>query len=172
MVRPITIHEKPIFVPYVCIQCGLSGPPREWFVDLGFAVDHYFQTDNAAVYLCNECYFNLTDSVSKLLFTFRQEHARWSGDDAVAPSYAWTESGTSDIREPESNGSDTIPDGNTEEPTGATSSTDGNDQDTESDDSEPESSDSGDADSVDDSDTDESDRKIFTSFFGEGELPR
>lgn len=166
MVRPVTIHEKPIFVPYVCIQCGLGDKPREWFVDLGFAIDHYFQTDNAAVYLCNECYFNITDSVGKLLNTYRQDHARWSGEETVTPSYAWME-GTNDIRESES-GPDSVPPGYVEIPTGTDSSSDGNDQDSESDDSEPESPDSGDADTIDDSDTDESDRKTFTAFFGNG----
>ena len=163
MVRPVTIHEKPIFVPYVCIQCGLGGPPRDWFVDLGFAIDHYFQADNAAVYLCNECYFNITDSVGRLLYQFRQDHIKWSGEESVAPSYAWEESGNVGR---ESTEPDTVPPGYAEIPTGTDTGTDGNDQDTESDDSEPESPDSGDADSADDSstdDTDEGDERIGES---------
>lgn len=147
MVRPVTIHEKPIFVPYVCIQCGLGGPPRTWFVDLGFALDHYFNTGNTACYLCNECYSNMTDSVGRLLHQFLQDRAAWQGE--VEPTYEWAEE--HDIREPESSGSISGNEGDTESSTGATSGSDGNDQDTESNDSESEPTDSGDANSTDDS---------------------
>ena len=165
MVRPITLHEKPVFVPYVCIQCGLGEGRREWFLDLGFAIDHYFDTNNQAIYLCNECYNNLTLEVGRLVSVFRKDHEKWEGEE---PTYHWFEGQElNDIREPESGIQNTGNDGTPEESTGAIASSDRNDQDTEPNDSEPESTDSGDADTIDDSDSDESDGKAFTAFFGE-----
>lgn len=165
MVRPVTLHEKPIFVPYVCIQCGLGEGRRDWFVDLGFAIDHYFDTNNQAIYLCSECFNNLTLEVSRLVLIFRKEHEKWEGEE---PTYNWMDN--NDVRESESGKPVFGSEGNPEEPTGVDPSSDGNDQDSEPDDSEPELTDSGYADTVDDSDTDESDRKTFTAFFGEDEL--
>ncbi|MET0787530.1 MAG: hypothetical protein ABWY25_12595 [Paenisporosarcina sp.] len=163
MVRPITIHEKPNFIPFVCIQCGVGEGRREWFLDLGFAIDHYFDVDNQAIYLCNECYSNLTTTVSRLLMDFRKEHAKWVGSEK--PTYNWIED--HDVRESEPIGPDAVPPGYVDLNEGTDTGTDGNDQDPEPDDSEPESPDSGDADTIDDSDTDESDRQAFTAFFGD-----
>lgn len=166
MPRPLTIHEKPVFVPYVCIQCGLGEGRREWFVDLGFAIDAYFDTNNQAIYLCNECFNNMTLEVGRLLQVFRKDHEKWEGEE---PTYHWFEGQElNDIRESESVGSTGGIEGTPEDSTGVDSSSDGNDQDTEPNDSEPESTDSGDANSVDDSDSDESARKTITASFGEG----
>ena len=173
MVRPLTIHEKPIFVPYVCIQCGLGEGRREWFLDLGFAIDNYFSVDNQAIYLCNECYNDMTLTVGRLIQTFRQDHEKWNSEEI--PTYSWAndnmeveeEVNSSDVRESEPIGPDAVPPGYVDLNEGTDSSTDGNDQDSESDDPEPELTDSGDAESIDDSDTDESDRQTFTAFFGD-----
>ena len=145
--RPITIHERPIFVPYVCIQCGLGGAPRTWFVDLGFAIDHYFNTGNNAIYLCNECYNNLTVSVGRVLQQFMKEREAWRGEEQ--PSYNWVEQ--HDVREPESIGSDSGSEKSTEIPTGVDSSSDTDDSNTEHDDSESEQPDSSDASTIADS---------------------
>lgn len=145
------IYERPIFYPYVCIRCGVNGPPREWFVDLNFSIDHYFNTDNHAVYLCNECYMNTTQDISKLIQSFRKEHEKWESDEE--PTYNWLER-NNDVRESESSGSDSGIDESESFDAAASRSADRNDQDPESDNPEPESTDSGDADSTDDSGSD------------------
>jgi hypothetical protein len=157
MPRPYLIVEKPIMTPYVCIQCGLGGPPREWFVDLGFAVDHYFDVNTQAVYLCNECYHNMSLDIGRLLIKFRADHEKWESGEA--PSYSWLENQVQkrndDVRESES-GEQNSGTGEAQQLDATTPvGTDRDDQDSEPDDSEPESSDSGDADSTDDSDPDE-----------------
>jgi hypothetical protein len=153
MPRPYFIVEKPIMAPYVCIQCGVGGPPREWFVDLGFAVDHYFDVNTQAVYLCNECYHAMTLDIGRLLLQFRKDHERW--DSGEQPTYNWLKDQLDDVRESQS-GEQDLGTGEDQQLDAATTvGTDGNDQDPEPDDPEPESSDSGDADSTDDSDSNE-----------------
>ena len=153
MPRPYLIVERPIMTPYVCIQCGLGGPPREWFVDLGFAVDHYFDVNTQAVYLCNVCYHNMSLDIGRLLLKFRAEHEKWESGER--PSYSWIEGQLNDIREPESGEQDPGTGEDQSVDAGTLAGANGNDQDTEPDDSEPEPTDSGDADTVDDSDPDE-----------------
>ena len=151
MGRPYQVLEKPVMIPYVCIQCGVGAGQRDWFVDLGFTIDHYFDVDNMAIYLCNECYHGMTLEVGKLLQKFRLDHEKWDSEEP--PSYTWMEEHR-DVRESESG----IQDNGTprDESFDAATVTGANrdDQDSEPDDSESESSDSGDADSVDDSDPD------------------
>jgi hypothetical protein len=151
MGRPYQIFEKPIMIPYVCIQCGVGAGQREWFLDLGFAIDHYFDTDNIAVYLCNECYHGMTLEVGRLLQKFRIDHEKW--DSAEKPSYSWMEAQL-DVRESKSVGQDSGVAEDQRVDATTTPSTDRDDQDSESNNPEPESSDSGDAESTDDSDPD------------------
>jgi len=165
MPRPYQIYQKPIMVPYVCIQCGVGGPPREWFVDLGFAVDHYFDVNTQAVYLCNECYHSMTLDISRLLQQFRMEHEKW--DSGEKPTYSWMEKNY-DIREPVPTGQVSGDAESEQFDATVASGSDRDDQDAEPNDPEPESSDSGDADSIDDSD---SDATGFRVTFGSGELP-
>lgn len=167
MVRPFVVLENPTFPPYVCIQCGVGHGRREWFVDLGLALDHYFNTDNAAVYLCNECYFDMVSEVGKLVQKFRKDHEKWNTEEE--PSYDWIEKQddergrNSDQLISTTSGSE----GATEEPTGVDSSSNGNDQDTEPNNSEPEPTDSGDANSTDDSSSDGSGEPKLSITFGE-----
>jgi len=161
MPRPYIIMEKPVMTPYVCIQCGLGAGAREWFVDLGFTVDQYFDVNNQAIYLCNECYNAMTLDIGRLVRTFRRDHEKFSVTET--PTYTWMEQ-QNDVRESESGDKDSgVADDEfinaTDDP-----STSGDNQDTEPDDSEPESTDSGDANSTDDSDSDES--TGFTVKFG------
>lgn len=152
MAKPFVVMEKPIFIPYVCIQCGVGDGRREWYVDLGFSIDHFLDTDSVAVYLCNECYVSMTMDVGRLISQFRKEHEKWQG---AEPTYEWARQ--HDDRRFESTGS-------IEGSTSVDSGTDGNDQDAESNDSESESSDSGDANPVDDSNPDESEGGISIKF--------
>lgn len=153
--RPYLVLQNPVFPPYVCIQCGVGQGRREWFVDLGFTIDQYFDVDNKAIYLCNECYNGMLSDVGQLLLKFRQEHERWEG--AETPTYSTYERMMKNDRpESESGQQDSGTTGNQQQSTTVTSGTDGNDQDTESDNPEPESTDSGNAISIDDSNPDES----------------
>jgi hypothetical protein len=156
--------------PYVCIQCGVGAGGREWFVDLGFSIDHYFDTANNAVYLCNECYHGMTLDVGRLLINFRKDHEKWNSGEA--PTYSWMEEHYSkkevegDVREPQSIGSDSGVAEDQPIPTGISDGSDRNNQDTESDDSKSESTDSGDAVATDDSDSDATALGVIT--FGKG----
>lgn len=149
MARPYNVMQNPVFPPYVCIQCGVGSGRREWFIDLGFTVDQYFDVDNYAIYLCNECYNAMTRDVSILLQRFRQSHERWDGGES--PSYSWLES--KNVRSREQSSGINVGAGSYAT---TTLSSDRNDQDTESNDTEPESANSGNADSIDDSNSNES----------------
>jgi len=60
------VMKKPTYPPYVCIVCGLGDKPRKWFVDLEFQLDtHFNPVLNGAVYLCNECWVNLVETVGR-----------------------------------------------------------------------------------------------------------
>lgn len=148
--RPVTIMEKPTFHPYVCISCGLGGPPREWFVDIGIDLDAYFNPVlNGTVYFCNECWNSVHVNVSRQMQQWQKEHEAWSGIDSVEPTYRWENSGsrgTSDSGEP----------------------LDGNDQGAEPDDTESEYPDTSDADSTDDTSSDESTKRAFSALLGDG----
>ena len=154
MARPYQVMQRPIFTPYVCIQCGVGEGRREWFVDLGLPIDQYFNMDNHAIYLCNECYNGMTLDIGRLIVQFRHDHEKWEGGETI--TYTLFKESQDDVRESESGeqnsgvGEDQLVDATT------TSSSDRDDQDTEPNDSEPEPTDSGDAESVDDSDSDES----------------
>ncbi len=165
MVRPYTIQDKPSMVPYTCIRCGVGQGRREWFVDLGWAIDHYFDTGNQAIYLCNECFGDMTVTVGRLVQTFRKDHEKWNSEQE--PTYEWA--GVHDVRESESGESDSGVAGNQLVASTTGSSSDRDDQDSEPDNSESEQPDSGDANATDDGSSDGTGPLKIS--FGTGELP-
>jgi hypothetical protein len=180
MPRTIVITEKPIYHPYACIQCGLNGPPREYFIDLGFVHSVFIADFN--IYLCNECWPNLSNAVSSEVSKWQVTHADWDSPEAVYPTYEWE--GTLNFEEVTSKGIDHVggesgsvsgqQSTDTEQTSEGTTLTvpgfgegDNRDnQDAEPNDSESEHPDSVDATTDDDPDDDAA-KQVFSAFFGE-----
>jgi hypothetical protein len=177
MARPVVISERPTYYPYSCVQCGLNGPPREYFIDLGFVHQVFIPDFN--LYLCNECWPSLATSVSNEITKWQMAHADWDSPEAVLPTYEWEEKLKIETEETENDGPDAAGESgqlstDTEPTSDGTSlsvaglSTDNNrdDQDTEPDNPESEHPDDESSTTSDDSDDDAA-KQVFTAFFGE-----
>lgn len=146
--RPVTIREKPNFHPYVCIVCGVGGPPREWFVDIGIDLDNHFNpVIDGTVFFCNECWNSVQVNVARQIQVWRTDREAWKAEDSVEPTYRWENSGRGIAQSSEP--------------------VDGNDQSSEPDDTESEYPDSSNADTTDDDDADGTTRKAFSALLGE-----
>jgi hypothetical protein len=156
--RPVFISERPNFIPYTCIVCGLGGPPRTYFIDLGFDIDaKYMAINDGGVYLCNECFRNKIDEAEMRIVEWTQEHdLTYRGEDRVDASYEWTKNlDLSTVEAQHGIGDFTKSDGNDQ-------SASGDDQESESDDSVSTGTSKDESD-----DADESDVAAFNAIFTE-----
>ena len=86
--RPVTVMAKPTFNPYVCVNCGVGGPPRLWFIEFGINLDLYFNPVNEGnVYYCNECWEDLARQVAKNIQIFLHDTMPWTGNGFIRPTY-------------------------------------------------------------------------------------
>jgi len=91
MTRPVFIHDRPLLHPFHCIICGLSGPPRLYFIDTGIDLGpEYNLIQEPAVYYCNECWQNRVEETDRLVRAWEEEHdIRFKGSNLVEPTFAW-----------------------------------------------------------------------------------
>ena len=58
------VLQRPIIHPHVCICCSIGDERRDWYVDLGLALDNHFNPlYDGAIYYCNLCWDDLVRRV-------------------------------------------------------------------------------------------------------------
>ena len=155
MARPVFIHDRPHLFPNICVVCGLSGPPRLYFVDLGLQIPAQFQViQDGALYFCNECYKNKTEEADRVIQAWEVDHdLTYKGSNRVDHSFEWKRNLDLSTLEVQIGRDNPDPDVSDSEP-------DGNDQESEPDDPVPTGT-------SEDSDDDDPDVPAFNAIFNE-----